>query len=95
MITLSHILIFSQYSSFFFQNPTSKMQIIATAAQTTARKPEPDEEEDDDDKEPHPEHTRRRLPHFIVIGVKKSGTRALLNFLKMHPHIGVATHEVR
>ena len=40
-------------------------------------------------------HVReQRLPHFIVIGVKKSGTRALLNFLKMHPDIEAAGQEV-
>ena len=48
----------------------------------------------DGEKELHPDHSRRRLPHFIIIGVKKCGTRALLNFLNMHPHIVTASHEV-
>lgn len=29
----------------------------------------------------------RRLPHAIIIGVKKGGTRALLEFLRLHPDI--------
>lgn len=30
---------------------------------------------------------RRRLPQAIIIGVKKGGTRALLEFLKIHPDV--------
>jgi len=29
----------------------------------------------------------RRLPQVIIIGVKKCGTRALLEFLKLHPKV--------
>uniref|UniRef100_A0A8C1VS96 Sulfotransferase n=1 Tax=Cyprinus carpio TaxID=7962 RepID=A0A8C1VS96_CYPCA len=29
----------------------------------------------------------RRLPHALIIGVKKGGTRALLEFLRLHPDI--------
>ena len=30
---------------------------------------------------------KRRLPQVIIIGVKKCGTRALLEFLKLHPKV--------
>ena len=36
---------------------------------------------------------RRRLPAAIVIGAKKSGTRALLEFLKIHPDVRAAGPE--
>jgi len=36
---------------------------------------------------------RRRLPDVIIIGAKKSGTRALLEFLKIHPDIRAAGPE--
>ncbi|ELT90113.1 hypothetical protein CAPTEDRAFT_89088 [Capitella teleta] len=37
---------------------------------------------------------RRVLPQAIVIGVRKCGTRALLEFLGMHPQIKIAPDEV-
>ncbi|XP_061168239.1 heparan sulfate glucosamine 3-O-sulfotransferase 5-like [Saccostrea echinata] len=39
-------------------------------------------------------HSKRRLPHCIIIGVRKGGTRALLQFLKIHPDIQVAPDEI-
>lgn len=35
----------------------------------------------------------RRLPHAIIIGVKKGGTRALLQFLRAHPDVQAAGPE--
>ena len=29
----------------------------------------------------------RRLPHALIVGVKKGGTRALLEFIRLHPDI--------
>jgi len=37
---------------------------------------------------------RRRLPQAIIVGVKKGGTRALLEFLKEHPDVRAPSHEV-
>jgi hypothetical protein len=37
---------------------------------------------------------QQRLPHAIVFGVRKCGTRALLEFLGMHPQIRIAADEV-
>ena len=37
---------------------------------------------------------RRRLPNAIIIGVKKGGTRALLEILKIHPSIRACGNEV-
>ena len=34
------------------------------------------------------------LPNTIIIGAKKAGTRALINFLDMHPEVAVARNEV-
>uniref|UniRef100_A0A8C4QZ10 Sulfotransferase n=1 Tax=Eptatretus burgeri TaxID=7764 RepID=A0A8C4QZ10_EPTBU len=36
---------------------------------------------------------RRRLPQAIIIGVKKGGTRALLEFLRLHPDVRAAGAE--
>lgn len=36
----------------------------------------------------------RRLPSALIIGVKKGGTRALLEFLRLHPDIRAAGSEV-
>ena len=33
------------------------------------------------------EQGEQRLPHAIVIGVRKAGTRAILSYLKRHPDI--------
>jgi hypothetical protein len=38
--------------------------------------------------------TRRRLPQAIIIGVKKGGTRALLEFLKAHPDVRAPNPEI-
>ena len=37
---------------------------------------------------------RKRLPNAIIIGVKKGGTRALLEILKIHPSIRASSSEV-
>lgn len=42
----------------------------------------------------HFPRTRRRLPGCIIIGVRKGGTRALLEFLNLHPSIQKASDEV-
>ncbi|KAL7052915.1 hypothetical protein AAHC03_026395 [Spirometra sp. Aus1] len=39
------------------------------------------------------ENMQRRLPNCLIIGVRKGGTRALLNFLAEHPGIKVARSE--
>ena len=36
----------------------------------------------------------RRLPNCIIVGVRKCGTRALLEFLDIHPQIRKATDEL-
>jgi len=50
------------------------------------------------DSEPEVEGGRpeavRRLPQAIIIGVKKGGTRALLEFLKEHPAVRAPSQEV-
>lgn len=38
--------------------------------------------------------TRRRLPQCIIIGCKKGGTRALLEYLNIHPKVQTATLEM-
>ncbi|KAG8178026.1 hypothetical protein JTE90_015829 [Oedothorax gibbosus] len=38
--------------------------------------------------------TKRRLPQCIIIGARKGGTRALLEFLNLHPLVVKATEEV-
>ena len=40
------------------------------------------------------EKPERRLPQAVIIGVAKTGTRALLEFLNMHPDIVVCHKEV-
>ena len=36
----------------------------------------------------------KRLPRAIIIGVKKGGTRALLEYLRIHPDVRAARQEV-
>ena len=54
-------------------------------------------DDDDEDAERDGDMTsataRRRLPDVIIIGAKKSGTRALLEFLKIHPDVRAAGPE--
>ena len=38
--------------------------------------------------------TAQRLPDAIIIGAKKSGTRALLKFIGAHPNVSTAGAEV-
>lgn len=39
------------------------------------------------------ERPERRLPHAIIIGVKKGGTRAVLEYLRLHPQVRAAGPE--
>ena len=39
-------------------------------------------------------HTKRYLPQVLIIGVRKGGTRALLEFLNLHPNIQAAKKEM-
>lgn len=39
-------------------------------------------------------HPNRHLPDTLIIGVKKSGTRALLEFIRLHPDVRAAGCEV-
>ena len=41
----------------------------------------------------NPLSLERRLPNAIIIGVRKAGTRALLEFLNLHPHIKISGPE--
>lgn len=56
-----------------------------------------DDDDDDGDVEANDDAAaataRRRLPGVIIIGAKKSGTRALLEFLKIHPDVRAAGPE--
>lgn len=40
------------------------------------------------------EDRRRKLPDAIIIGVKKGGTRALIEFLKVHPDVRAPGPEI-
>ncbi|XP_071318808.1 heparan sulfate (glucosamine) 3-O-sulfotransferase 3-like [Trachinotus anak] len=42
---------------------------------------------------PGREGSGRRLPRALIIGVKKGGTRALLEFLRLHPDVRALGHE--
>ena len=37
---------------------------------------------------------KQRFPQVIIIGAKKAGTRALIDYLQLHPNIETAKHEV-
>ena len=39
-------------------------------------------------------HQKRRLPQCLLIGVRKGGTRALLEFMNIHPNIQAAHSEI-
>jgi hypothetical protein len=36
----------------------------------------------------------KKLPNYLIIGVKKSGTRALLEFIRLHPDCRAAGSEI-
>ena len=38
---------------------------------------------------PSNESCKRRLPHCMVVGVAKSGTREIMDFMRLHPHIEI------
>lgn len=42
----------------------------------------------------HYRHAKRRLPKAIIIGVRKGGSRALLEFLDIHPKIRICHREM-
>ncbi|ELT90114.1 hypothetical protein CAPTEDRAFT_89077 [Capitella teleta] len=42
----------------------------------------------------HQKHQKRRLPQCLIIGVRKGGTRALLEFLNLHPNIAAEKKEM-
>ena len=42
----------------------------------------------------HFPHTNRRLPQCIIFGVRKGGTRALLQYLNSHPDIVITCDEM-
>ena len=55
---------------------------------------EDDEDSDVSDFDLEEGENRKRLPNAIIIGVKKGGTRALLEILKIHPSIRASSSEV-
>ena len=55
---------------------------------------EDDEDSDVSDFDLEEGENRKRLPNAIIIGVKKGGTRALLEILKIHPSIRASGSEV-
>lgn len=55
---------------------------------------EDDEDSDVSDFDLVKGENRKRLPNAIIIGVKKGGTRALLEILKIHPSIRASSNEV-
>ncbi|XP_051931963.1 heparan sulfate glucosamine 3-O-sulfotransferase 1 [Hippocampus zosterae] len=42
----------------------------------------------------HPNGTSQQLPRFIIIGVRKGGTRALIEMLSLHSSVAAAQNEV-
>ncbi|TRY83755.1 hypothetical protein DNTS_025254 [Danionella cerebrum] len=59
--------------------PESSGTLTGRYANGTALKGRPSPLEEGD--------SSRRLPHALIIGVKKGGTRALLEFLRLHPDV--------
>ena len=45
-------------------------------------------------REQEPESLAHRLPNALVIGVRKCGTNALINYLNLHPDIVASTEEI-
>jgi hypothetical protein len=43
---------------------------------------------------PRSSHTKRHLPHCLIIGARKAGTRALLHFLNLHSQIQTSRKEI-
>ena len=80
-----------------FLNPYLNQTVLPNRGDELADDYSSREWDDDDDIESgriRYKHTHRRLPHAIIIGARKAGTRALLTFMNMHPQVQVAKNEV-
>lgn len=77
---------------FDVHNDTNNSPYRASVETLPSKKVEGDEEQWNKLKESS--KVRKRLPNAIIIGVRKGGTRALLEFLKIHPKIKACPVEV-
>ncbi|KAM8940106.1 heparan sulfate glucosamine 3-O-sulfotransferase 1 [Pelodytes ibericus] len=69
------------------KNYTSQSLLVNEEAQKTSLK-------NDFKIAAHPNGTHQYLPHTIIIGVRKGGTRALLEMLSLHSDIAAAESEI-
>lgn len=82
-----------------FQNSDTEKVALKQLLQQKSRAAD-DEDElegppiDSEDRYPRLPGESRRLPGCIIIGARKCGTRALLEFLNLHPDIRTASHEL-
>ena len=74
-----------------------------TPQRTAAAVDDEDDDYDDDDDDKKIDHikilirykhTQRRLPQCLIVGARKAGTRALLEFLNLHPSIQAYKQEM-
>ena len=67
---------------------------VSARSAVAVRPPRPATSDDDDARDRQLSTAAKRLPQAIIVGVKKGGTRALLEYLKVHPDVRAAGREV-
>lgn len=75
---------------FALQSPPIPSRPSAADAWPPPTEPSPDW----DNATAHPNGTSQRLPQIIIIGVRKGGTRALIEMLSLHSSVAAAQNEV-
>ena len=73
---------------------TAAAAAAAAAARGDATVDDYYDDDDDNDSNSADSRKKRRFPQVIIIGVRKGGTRALLEFLNLHPQIAAVKREM-
>lgn len=94
MCVICVVLCFSVYSNSVVWRTMSANRLYPKDELSVAGARKLLEEEEWGTEKPHPPGTDKRLPQSIIFGVRKCGTRAMLEFLGLHPQIKPADHEV-
>ncbi|XP_063043964.1 heparan sulfate glucosamine 3-O-sulfotransferase 1 [Engraulis encrasicolus] len=74
--------------------PTERSDVPSTSLSPSPSDPLPLLPLNDSSPSPHPNGTLQQLPSAIIIGVRKGGTRALIEMLSLHSAVAAAQNEV-
>ena len=90
IVALAAVLIITIAASAFY---TFALSHNGNLGATSTRSLTPVQDEQEVRRETRANGRRRRLPSALIIGAKKSGTRALLEFMRAHPHVEALAQE--